>query len=354
MTSLDKTTGAAGYTPQVQAAPKPLNRKAVVPLSGGLDSILAIKILQEQGIEVEAFNVRTQFECCKLEASKMAHELGVRITVADTGADYLDLVRRPKNGWGKGINPCVDCRAYMFRLAARHMEQVGATWMATGEVAGQRPNSQLLHQIKKVEIEAGLPGILLRPLSAHLLPPTRMEQEGIIDRSKLFGFSGRSRKPLIALAKQRYGLTDTPSASAGCRLTEVGFAKRTKDAWAHGEANRDRWEYELLKIGRHARLPSGEKVVVGRNESENRGLAMLHKHLSGAVLFEPENFVGPSALSVSGDTEAARAFAGGALCRYSRDVPAQALIRYTADDGDVGTFTAGGAWADEQLRVLMV
>ncbi|MEW6777773.1 MAG: hypothetical protein AB1405_15860 [Bdellovibrionota bacterium] len=314
-----------------------LARKALVLLSGGLDSILATKILQEQGVDLEAFNVRTQFECCKLEASKMAHELGVPIVVADTGPDYLDLIREPKNGWGKGVNPCVDCRAYMFRLAAKYMEKAGASFLVTGEVLGQRPNSQMRHQLRKVEEEAGLPGLILRPLSAKLLDPTRPEQEGIVDRSKLFGVSGRSRQELMELA-HRYGLKEIPQPSIGCRLTDPNFARRVKDAWSHEEAD-ERWEYELLKIGRHLRSPGGTKIVLGRDEEENNELSYLQERLPGSVFFEPENFFGPAALALGG-TGDVREFVGGAILRFTKKRPTGApLIQFRSSEHK-GNFSA--------------
>lgn len=326
-----------------------LSKKAVVLLSGGLDSILATKIIQAQGIELEAFNVRTQFECCKLEAAQMAQVLGVSITVADAAPDYLDLIEHPRNGWGKGINPCVDCRAYMFRMAGRFMKQVSASFLVTGEVMGQRPNSQLRHQLRKVEEESDLPGLILRPLSAKLLPPTAPELEGIVDREKLYGISGRSRKDLIRMARE-FGIEEIPQPSIGCRLTDADFGQRAREAWAHGEAHSDRWQYELLKIGRHLRLPTGEKIVLGRNEKENGELSYLREQISGSTFFEPVNFAGPAALSLSGNNEQVQNFVGGALLRYAKKYPAgEAKVRFEGVTGS-GLFQAAEPLGESALQ----
>ena len=330
-----------------------LNRKAVVLFSGGLDSMLAVRIMQEQGIELEAFNVRTQFECCKMEASRMAHEFDISITVVDTGPEYLHLIENPKNGWGKGINPCVDCRAHMFRLGVKFMEKVGASFLVTGEVMGQRPNSQLKHQLRKVELEAGLPGRILRPLSAKFLPPTEPEIEGIVDRERLYGIAGRSRRELMELA-EKYKIKEVPQPSTGCRLTEPEYARRAKDAWEHKEALGDRWYYELLKLGRQLRLPGGQKLVIGRNEKENTELAYLGSRLKGAAYYEPLNFGAPSAVSVSGDSTEIRDVVGGAFLRYAREYPGSPEVEVKSA-GTTESFTIPGEpLTDADIKALML
>lgn len=330
-----------------------LNRKAVVLFSGGLDSMLAIRIMQEQEIELEAFNVRTQFECCKMEASRMAHEFNVPITVVDTGPEYLRLIENPKNGWGKGINPCVDCRAHMFRLGVKFMEKVGASFLVTGEVMGQRPNSQLKHQLRKVELEAGLPGRILRPLSAKFLPPTEPEIEGIVDREKLYGIAGRSRRELMELA-EKYKIKDVPQPSTGCRLTEPEYARRAKEAWEHEEASGDRWHYELLKLGRQLRLPGGQKIVIGRNEKENTELAYLGSRLKGVAYYEPLNFGAPSAVSVAGDSPEVRDFVGGAFLRYAREYPDAPEVEVKSAGATESFTIPGEPLTDAAIKALML
>src|SRR5262245_46437463 len=184
-------------------------RKAIALLSGGLDSRLAIRIVQEQGIEIEALNFRTIFGCCKDEAGQAAQELGIRLTVVGMDDRYLDIIKRPRYGYGKGINPCVDCRIYLFEIARRFMEQTGSSFVISGEVIGQRPMSQKRRDLDIIARDAGLEELLLRPLSAKLMPPTLPERLGLVDRERLYGIEGRSRKELIELARQ-FGFTDIP------------------------------------------------------------------------------------------------------------------------------------------------
>lgn len=293
-------------------------RRCIVLLSGGLDSMLAIRILQEQGIEVEALNFKTIFTCCQDQAGQAARDLGVRLTVVGQEDDYLDLVKQPQFGTGKGANPCVDCRIYMFEKAKRFMEQVGADFIASGEVVGQRPMSQKRRDLDTISYHADLEDLLLRPLSALLLPPTLPEREGWVDRSKLYGFEGRSRKGLLALA-ERLGLHDVPTPSTGCALTEPLFSKKVFDLIASPVESK-RWDFELLRIGRHFRFDERTKVVVGRNEVENESLLYMHRlpdAATSAVLM-PDVFIGPSALLIGALTDEALEFAGGLVLRYSR------------------------------------
>lgn len=303
-------------------------RKAVALFSGGLDSMLAIRILQEQGFEVEALNIRTTFDCCKVPAAQAATDLGVRVTVLSVGDDYLDVLRSPRHGYGKGFNPCVDCRSYMGRMAKQLMEEVGACVVVTGELLGQRPNSQKRPQLDLVARESGLQGRLLRPLSAKLLPPTIPETEGLIDRDRLYDFTGRSRKPLIELA-EKLGIHEVPTPSTGCALTEKTFVPRVKDLLGL-QPDARRWDFELLNTGRHMRFREGTKIVVGRDERENATLQAFFRRedASESALVEPENFVGPVSLVVGCVDDEAVAFAGALLIRYTRQCdPEDAMVR---------------------------
>ena len=308
-----------------------MNRKAVALLSGGLDSRLAVRILQEQGIEVEALNFRTIFGCCKDEASRAASELGVRVTVVGTDEGYLDIVKSPRYGYGKGINPCVDCRIYLFELASKFMGQVGASFVVRGEVVGQRPMSQKRRDLDIIGRDTGLEDLLLRPLSAKLLPPTLPERLGIVDRERLYGFEGRSRKGLIELAQQ-FGFKEIPTPSTGCALTEPLFAPKVRDLIELAPQARQ-WDYELLRIGRHFRFDSQTKVVLGRDESQNEQLRLMavQDRASPCWLVEPENFRGPTALVTGAFCEAALEFVGGLMLRYSKDDPATARVVYKHD-----------------------
>ena len=294
--------------------------KCIALLSGGLDSQLAIRLMQKQGIEVEAVNFKTIFTCCQDISSRVARELGVRLTIVGQDDDYLELVRRPKFGYGKGANPCVDCRIYMFEKAAGYMEAVGAKFLVSGEVVGQRPMSQKRRDLETISHHSGLADLLLRPLSAKRLPPTLPEREGWVDREKLYDFVGRGRKGLIKLAKE-LGLKDIPAPSTGCALTEQLFSRNVHDL-VKLEPEAKRWDWELLKIGRHFRLDTRTKVIVGRNQQDNAALAGMYSQADAGAqtaLIEPHQFAAPTALLLGPATEESLAFAAGLLVRYSKN-----------------------------------
>jgi len=300
--------------------------RAVALFSGGLDSMLAIRIMQLQGFEVESLNIRTIYSCCKTPAAQAAIDLGTRLTVLSVEDDYLDLLRNPRYGYGKGANPCIDCRIHMCRMAGRFMQEVGACVVVTGEIAGQRPMSQKKPHLHAVDRHSGLDGRLLRPLSAKLLPETRVEREGLIDRDKLYAFHGRGRGALIDLARE-LGLSETPSPSTGCALTERSFAPRVHDLLQY-RSEGARWEFELLNYGRHIRLDERTKIVVGRNAGENAVLRSFASREAGSLqdgadmaLLSPEGFAGPDVLTVGRVSAAALQFAAELLLRYSRLQP---------------------------------
>ncbi len=305
-----------------------MTKRCVVLLSGGLDSMLAVRIMQEHGIEVEALNFKTVFTCCQDRSAQTARDLGVRLTVVGQEDDYLDLVKEPRFGRGKGANPCVDCRIYMFEKAKRFMHQIGADFIVSGEVAGQRPMSQKRRDLDRIAYHSDLDDLLLRPLSAKLLRPTLPEREGWVDREQLYNIEGRSRKRLIALAK-KYGLKEIPSPSTGCSLTEPKFSKKVFDLIdSPGESRR--WDFELLKIGRHFRFDSHTKVVLGRDETENEQLRYAHQlpDAASSAAIVPENFAGPQALVIGPRTDEAIEFAASLMLRYAREYdPDNALVR---------------------------
>lgn len=308
--------------------------RAIVLLSGGLDSMLAVRVLQAQGLEVEALTFQTQFTCCQSQAARAAAELDVRLTALPAEDDYLEILRRPRFGYGRGANPCVDCRIYMFARARRWMETTGAVVVASGEVVGQRPMSQKKRDLAVIAHHAGLADDLLRPLSAKLLPPTRAEREGWVDRQRLYGFSGRGRGPLIALARQ-LGLTRIPSPSTGCALTNPQFATRVHDLIAL-DPDSQRWDFDLLKVGRHFRLDASAKLVVGRNEEENHALGVLaaRDDTSEATLIEPAGFPGPSAILVGPATPERLARAVALVGRYGKPaLVAEPVCRVTGPQG---------------------
>jgi len=269
-----------------------MQRKAVALLSGGLDSTLAAKIIIEQDIALEGVFFSMLWGCCdKLQAVKAAHWLGIPLMILKIQEDYLDLIRQPKYGYGTQLNPCVDCRIYMWRRAKQYMAAVDASFLVTGEVFGQRPMSQMRRSLEIIERDSDLVGRIVRPLSAQLLPPSLPEQEGLVDRSQLLAISGRSRRAQMELAVQM-GLTDYPTPAGGCELTDPEFAKKTKDLLAH-EAHPTTNDMELLSIGRHFRLSPTVKVILGRNAEENILLEGYTR--DGTRLLQPR-FPGPSAL----------------------------------------------------------
>ena len=288
--------------------------KAVALLSGGLDSQLAIAIVKAQGVEIEAVNFQTMFGCCKDDARQAAHALGVGFTLLKAGADYIEVIQNPKFGYGRGINPCVDCRIYMFRRAQELMSHTGAAFMITGEVLGQRPMSQKMKDFKAIEKETGLEGRILRPLSAHQMPLTIPEQEGLIDRSKLYGIVGRSRQKLLKLAKE-YGIHNPPDPSAGCALTSPEFAKKVQDIFDHHDS-RETWQFEILRMGRHFRLGPKTKIVIARNHDQN--VYLEHLHPEGTLLLSALNFAGPTALFIGEESPEMLAQAAAMVLRYAQ------------------------------------
>jgi tRNA U34 2-thiouridine synthase MnmA/TrmU len=275
--------------------------KALALLSGGLDSTLAIRIIQEQGVEVKAVNFITPFCTCTPKrtlkagclASKLAAEkLGIKLTVFKLGAEFLEVVKNPKHGYGSQMNPCLDCRILMFRRAGEYMREIGASFLVTGEVLGERPMSQRLEAMKLIEREAGLEGMIVRPLSAKLLEPSIPERMGWIDRDRLLAISGRSRKPQMQLA-ERFGIKDYPCPAGGCLLTDPGFARRMRDLIKH-QPDFNLGDVRLLKVGRHFRISPHAKLVVGRNHEENLRLKAFLREED--AVFEPVDVKGPLAL----------------------------------------------------------
>ena len=327
-----------------------MNKKAVALLSGGLDSRLAICLVKEQGIEIEAVNFQTIFGCCKDDARRAAHDLGVSFTLLKVGDDYLKMVERPKYGYGRGINPCVDCRIYMFHRARSFMEKIGASFIISGEVLGQRPMSQKKPDFEKIEANAGLKGKILRPLSAQRLPVTLPEQEGLVDRSRFFGIEGRSRQKLLELARH-YGIKDPPSPSAGCALTSPAFAAKVRDIFIH-RPDYQRWEFEILKIGRHFRLGSEAKLIVSRNQAQNEYLEYLHPE--GTWLLTCENFGGPHALFIGSKSDDLLEKAGQVVLRYAQK-PLPAVCEIRIENGqETGIFFVSSEMKEEELECLRI
>jgi tRNA U34 2-thiouridine synthase MnmA/TrmU len=261
-------------------------------ISGGLDSALACKVLMEAGADATCLHYFTGFcvtghhsrvgrndKPIANNALQVAAEIGVTVDLVDISQEYLNIVLHPKHGYGANMNPCIDCREFMLSKAKEHMAKVGADFVFTGEVIGQRPMSQTRKTLDDIELRVGLKDRLLRPLSAKLLPPTIVEKEGRIDREKLFDFQGRSRKPQLALAK-KYGITKFMQPAGGCCfLTDEAYSRKFRDLLAHGKGKPlSMDDIYLLGVGRHLRLTPALKVIVGRDEVENNFLGRYLDH----------------------------------------------------------------------------
>jgi hypothetical protein len=318
-----------------------MERRCVALISGGLDSALAAKLMLEQGLEVRGLYLALSWGCCDKErAAAVARQLDIPLMVLSVGEAYLDVLRRPKYGYGTGMNPCVDCRIYMFRLARRYMEEMGASFVVTGEVLGQRPMSQMRRPLEIIEAESGLEGLLLRPLCAQLLEPTLPELLGVVDRSRLLRIAGRSRQEQMALA-QELAITEHATPAGGCLLTDPHFARKTKDLFAHDERPTVK-DMELLAVGRHFRVDARTKIILGRNELEN---LLLEGHAQAGYTCMRPKFPAPAALVVGTWSEAARQVALMLILRHAKPekVPEGELGFWISPppDGDGG---CGATW----------
>ncbi|MDR1485084.1 MAG: hypothetical protein LBT09_09710 [Planctomycetaceae bacterium] len=272
--------------------------KCVVLFSGGLDSTLAARVLLDQGIGVVGLNFITPFHDASVLAGEQAFGLGIELILYRTGDEYIRMLANPQWGYGKAVNPCVDCRVAMCRVAAAVMRECGADFVATGEIAGQRPNSQMQHQLSLIARESGLSGFLVRPLTAAVLEATEAERAGLVNRGRLYGYTGRGRGHLVALAK-RMGISKIPQPSTGCALCEKSYAPRVVDLFKY-ELNPSNWDAEVLNTGRQVRLNPKLKAVIARNERQCNMLEYLYDKPDAkpAVLFKPESFSAPTAMII--------------------------------------------------------
>lgn len=293
--------------------------KALALLSGGLDSRLAVRLVQNQGIEVTALHFTSVFcTCtastrCKVEGKLAGEELGIPVRIVDNTRELLKVVEDPPHGYGSNLNPCIDCRIVIFRMAREIMQEEGASFLVTGEVLGQRPMSQRRNAMKLIEREGGVEGLVLRPLCARHLPPSIPEQKGWVKREELLDIKGRSRKRQMELARE-LNAGDYPCPAGGCLLTDPGFARKMRDLLEHKPFTLN--DVHLLKVGRHFRLDSSTKVVVGKNEEDNLRLKTFSR--GGDMLLELADTTGPLTL-LRGNLTPDNLRRAGSLCaRYSR------------------------------------
>lgn len=330
-----------------------MQRKAIALFSGGLDSTLAVRLMQVQGIDVQAIHFTSPFfgaapdaDCGKYDARRAAERIGVPLIIQNLGEDYLEMLRKPRHGYGKAINPCIDCHAWFLRKAKELMLSSGADFVVTGEVLGQRPMSQRRDALAIVERDGELAGLLLRPLSAMLLPKTIPELEGWVDREKLPSIKGRSRRIQAQLAAE-LGVKEYPNPAGGCLLTETSYSSKVRDIFEHFEKLQAR-DFRLLRIGRHFRLDAGTRLIIGRDNSENELLFSNIK--SGETAFRWDDGGGPLALLIGKATAEIMQTAGKILLRYTRcDKKSLARLLLVSDDKGE-TFLCQPAFSSEDVE----
>ncbi len=292
-------------------------RKAISLISGGLDSTLATKLILDQGIEVIGLFLDSPFGC-KENVEGVTKHLGIALKVVDKGMAFVDLIRNPKYGYGKHINPCIDCRIYMFTIAQRIMNEMEADFIITGEVLGQRPMSQRREAMDIIDRDSKIEDRILRPLSALHFPPTLPEREGWVDREKLLNISGRSRVEQYKWA-QSLQLKEYTAPAGGCLLTDSNFSVRLH-AFFEQNANPTMTEVKLLRYGRHFDLSDGTHLVIGRNEEENKHLLNITRDdvVDGKMIFFSPYFSGPVAVLKAGRDPALLDEAASLIAKYSK------------------------------------
>ncbi|MBD3379036.1 MAG: DUF814 domain-containing protein [Candidatus Omnitrophica bacterium] len=313
--------------------------KAIALISGGLDSLLAAKVVQAQDIDVlgVAFVMApasTDIDRTAEEIKEISEKAGVPVKVADISEDFVEMMKDPPHGFGSEMNPCIDCKIMMMRKVKAMMEAEEARFVVTGEVLGERPMSQNRQSLQLIQKVSGLGDVLLRPLSAKLLDETAPEKEGLVDRGRLHDIQGRSRKPQLALAK-KYGIKKYSPPGVSCLLTDPGFSARIKDLARHEGLSVE--NIELIKIGRQFRLDEKTRAIVGRNEQENEKLCEAQS--GDDLLFRfSEDLPGPDVLlRGKGDDENIKK-AASFVVSYSkyRDKPSME-IAYWRDGGEERT-----------------
>jgi hypothetical protein len=293
--------------------------RALALISGGLDSILAAKLIKLQGIEVIGICFASAFFGSK-NAERMAAQIDMPLRVVDFTEDHLTMTKHPKHGYGKNMNPCIDCHAMMLKYAGNLLEELEGDFLITGEVLDQRPMSQNKKSLGIVQKESGFEEKILRPLCALNLAPTQMEIDGLVDRTSLLDISGKSRKPQMALAME-LGIKDYPSPAGGCMLAEPHFANRLRDLYKYGKKSVEPMDIELLKLGRHLRFSPSAKIVCTRDESEYELLNNVLKE--DYIIFDTADCMGSTIIlapspgaSVSQED---MIFAGSVAARYSKE-----------------------------------
>jgi tRNA U34 2-thiouridine synthase MnmA/TrmU len=297
--------------------------------SGGLDSMLSALILREQGIDVEWVTFETPFFSSE-KARNASKITGIPLSIQPITNVYLDMLKAPNCGYGKHMNPCLDCHALMFRLAGKIMREKGFDFMFSGEVLGQRPMSQTRPSLRYVEKNSGADGYIVRPLSAKRLEETIPEKNGLINRDLLLDITGRGRKYQINLA-ERFGITDYPAPAGGCLLTDKGYSNRLRDLFKC-QSQYTKNEFELLKFGRHFRIDAHTKIIVGRTKADNKQITR-YLNPDRDIIIKVHRYPGPVAVIPNGATDEMVLLAASMCAGYSKapgDMPVQVKVQTKA------------------------
>lgn len=326
------------------------NVRALGLCSGGLDSMLSALVLRSQGIHVEWITFETPFFSAE-KARQAAQHNGIPLHIMDITEDYIAMLKHPPAGYGKNMNPCMDCHALMFNKAGAFMQANGFDFLFSGEVLGQRPMSQTASSLRYVAKRSGFDGFILRPLSAQRLPETAMEQNGLVDRSRLLGLSGRSRKPQIALAAE-FGIESYPAPAGGCLLTDPGFSRKLKDLMDH-EDELAVSALNLLQHGRHLRLGPTTKIAVGRTQQDNENLMKVCDPAKDTIL-KVKNRPGPTVIMPGGGPHGMIYLAAAICAGYAKASGTSPTAVQVTAGGEVNTISVLPVTPQEAKRFLIV
>ena len=325
-----------------------MNKKAISLISGGLDSALATKLILDQGIEVIGLNFTSAFLSKKerlegLQAIKSAKELGIRLILKEKGPEFINVIKNPRHGYGKNMNPCIDCRIFMLRKTKEIMDEEDASFVITGEVLGQRPMSQQRPTIELIEKESGLGSLILRPLSAKHFPPSRPEVEGVIDREQLLGFAGRGRSAQFELV-EKYQLKEFGDPGGGCLLTDASYSRRLRDLFAFDKGF-TMLDINLLNTGRHFRINNYTKLILGRNKGENERLRDMWA--PPYVLVYAIGFPGPLGLVKGGLGDETKNVVANILSHYGKNK--EAIVTLEINNGSLSRHEVQRVFLDVEM-----
>lgn len=322
--------------------------KAIALFSGGLDSVLAAELIRRQNIDVVCLTFTTPFFNAQKAKAAIRQLNHLSLEIMDITEEHLKMLKAPRYGYGRNMNPCIDCHTLMLNIAGRKMEETGSDFIITGEVLGQRPMSQNKQSLRLVAKNSGYGDYILRPLSAQLLEPIKAERENLVDRSKLLAIQGRGRKTQIQLAAE-FGIRDYAPPAGGCLLTDPLFTRRLMDLFSNQPHHTLR-DIELLKHGRHFRVGENCKIIVGRNNADNEAIKRLST--SRDLIFHMKNFPGPTVLAI-GDDDVCEQAAASLCVRYS-DAPAEAENEVVCRRGNTSRIVTARAMAKEDCARLLI